>query len=167
MKALSSLLEEPSLQTKMLEDFSKYILEEGDISQQLISYFSEVVGEHTKTMKVLKSCHQKIILPGYYYLKAHFYEEMPFRDKRGSWNIVISINNDNITVMHIKRQQSTAQVASGDSEFEFQWELTFTFNSALTEMTNVRVVVTNLTTHPDVSAERANQIMNTVRLPDD
>lgn len=57
------------------EKYYNFIKPEGDVSQQLQAFFKEGLPQDAKIFKILKMCHQKIIFPGYYYLKSLLFEQ--------------------------------------------------------------------------------------------
>eukprot|EP01132_Coremiostelium_polycephalum_P006643 gene6643-8219_t len=160
LTSLAHLLDGPEKERMIKDQFSNYIKGNGDMSQQLLGLLgSEAVGEHSKLMSLLKVCHQKIILPGYYFIKANLFEDLPFRDKRGSWRMRITFEEDG-TVMatHSKRQQSTAGSES-DPEFEFEWCLSIIFDKEMM-ISNLRVEVVDLIISKNLTNEKKQEIQH-------
>ncbi|GAM28806.1 hypothetical protein SAMD00019534_119820 [Acytostelium subglobosum LB1] len=157
--ALAQLLDGPEKRQQINDQYTTYIKGVGDISQQLLSLLTNVVGEESRMMQLLKVCHQKIILPAYYFIKANIYEEMPFRDKRGSWRMSMVFEEDgSIAAIHSKRQQSTVG-PDADPEFEFEWTLSIIFDRDM-QILALKVDVVDLIISNSITVDRKQQIQN-------
>eukprot|EP01112_Ceratiomyxa_fruticulosa_P022515 TRINITY_DN826_c1_g1_i1.p1 TRINITY_DN826_c1_g1~~TRINITY_DN826_c1_g1_i1.p1 ORF type:complete len:313 (-),score=59.18 TRINITY_DN826_c1_g1_i1:419-1357(-) len=157
---LSYFLEGELKAQKIASSYTRYIKKTGDMSQQMLSFLGEIIDDQSITMKILKVCHQKILLPGYYTLKSQIHPDLPFRDARGSWRIIITINPDEITVVHRKRQQSTSANTEGAPDFEFEWVLTITFDKELNSMQDCSVRVCDITIRNDIDEIKKAKILD-------
>ncbi|EGC35413.1 hypothetical protein DICPUDRAFT_47703 [Dictyostelium purpureum] len=154
---LAHLLDGEEKEKRIKNNFSNYIKGSGDMSQQLLALLGAEVGENSRLMSLLKVCHQKIILPSYYFIKANLFEDLPFRDKRGSWRMRITFETDGTVVAsHSKRQQSTGG-AENDPEFEFEWCLSIIFDKEMM-ITALRVEVTDLIISKNISDDKKQEI---------
>ncbi|KAM9973949.1 hypothetical protein ACTFIW_007611 [Dictyostelium discoideum] len=154
---LAHLLDGEEKEKRIKSTFSNYIKGSGDMSQQLLALLGQEVGENSRLMQLLKVCHQKIILPSYYFIKANLFEELPFRDKRGSWRMRITFETDgSVIASHSKRQQSTAG-AENDPEFEFEWCLSIIFDKDMV-ISGLKVEVTDLIISKNISDDKKQEI---------
>ncbi|KAN0040784.1 hypothetical protein ACTFIV_003320 [Dictyostelium citrinum] len=154
---LAHLLDGEEKEKRIKSTFSNYIKGSGDMSQQLLALLGQEVGENSRLMQLLKVCHQKIILPSYYFIKANLFEELPFRDKRGSWRMRITFETDgSVVASHSKRQQSTAG-AENDPEFEFEWCLSIIFDKDMV-ISGLKVEVTDLIISKNISDDKKQEI---------
>ncbi|KAN0040643.1 hypothetical protein ACTA71_008981 [Dictyostelium dimigraforme] len=154
---LAHLLDGEEKEKRIKSTFSNYIKGSGDMSQQLLALLGQEVGENSRLMQLLKVCHQKIILPSYYFIKANLFEELPFRDKRGSWRMRITFETDgSVVASHSKRQQSTAG-AENDPEFEFEWCLSIIFDKDMV-ISSLKVEVTDLIISKNISDDKKQEI---------
>ncbi|EFA78551.1 hypothetical protein PPL_09203 [Heterostelium album PN500] len=164
--SLAGLLDGPEKEQQIKEQYSDHIKGVGDISQQLLSLLTNVVLEQSRMMQLLKVCHQKIILPAYYFIKANLFEDMPFRDKRGSWRMKIVFEEDGtVTAVHSKRQQSTSGTEA-DPEFEFEWALSISFDHDM-QISSLKVDVVDLIiskTLPQDKHQEIQQAFSTLQL---
>ncbi|KAK5581645.1 hypothetical protein RB653_001682 [Dictyostelium firmibasis] len=154
---LAHLLDGEEKEKRIKSTFSNYIKGSGDMSQQLLALLGQEVGESSRLMQLLKVCHQKIILPSYYFIKANLFEDLPFRDKRGSWRMRITFETDgSVVASHSKRQQSTAG-AENDPEFEFEWCLSIIFDKEMV-ISGLKVEVTDLIISKNISDDKKQEI---------
>jgi len=137
--------------------YKEYIKGTGDISQQILKFLADVINDNSKLMKVLKACHQKILLPGYYFIKSQIYEHYPFKDFRGSWSIKIVVDTDEVTVTHKKRQQSNSET-DGAPDFEFDWELKISFDKNIQRIQRISAKVVNTLVNEKLSDEKKQHI---------
>ncbi|EGG21440.1 hypothetical protein DFA_01324 [Cavenderia fasciculata] len=157
MLALARLLDGTDKEAQIRNQFHNYIKGAGDMSQQLLQFLEHVVGEESRMMQLLKVCHQKIILPAYYFIKANLFEELPFRDKRGSWRLKITFEEDGtVSAVHSKRQQSTAG-SENDPEFEFEWCLTAIYDKEM-NITNLKIDVVDLIISKNINESKKQEI---------
>ncbi len=120
---------------------------------------------NSKVGRVLRACHQKMIFPGFYYIK-NLIQELPFQDQRGTWVVSVHIGVDFVEVKHRKIQSGKPKgievsiqaaipsspcsqclptfLQKGDPEFAFEWELRVRFSRDLEEITKVAVTILEL-----------------------
>ncbi|KYR02834.1 hypothetical protein DLAC_00302 [Tieghemostelium lacteum] len=153
LSGLTYLLDGEEKEKMVRDQFPLYIKSNGgDLSQQLLGFLA-VIGENSRVMSLLKVCHQKVILPSYYFIKSNLIEELQFRDKRGSWKMRIIVESDqSIIATHCKRQQSTIGTEN-DPEFEFEWALSILFDKDM-NISNLKVNIVDLIISPNITTER-------------
>ncbi|KAF2073132.1 hypothetical protein CYY_005548 [Polysphondylium violaceum] len=157
LTSLAYLLDGKDKEKQIKSTFSNYIKGSGDMSQQLLLMLGAEVGETSRLMSLLKVCHQKIILPAYYFIKANLFEELPFRDKRGSWRMKIVLETDGTVIAtHSKRQQSTAG-SENDPEFEFEWSLSIIFDKDM-NINRLKVEIVDLIISKNISNDKRQEI---------
>eukprot|EP01133_Synstelium_polycarpum_P015348 gene15348-18207_t len=155
---LAHLLDGEEKERAIREQYTTYIKGVGDMSQQLVALLGTVVGETSRMMAVLKVCHQKIILPAYYFIKANMFD-LPFRDKRGSWRMRIIFEEDgSVTAIHSKRQQSTLG-SENDPDFEFEWTLSITFDKEM-QIAHLKVDVVDLIISKNIKENKKQEIQS-------
>jgi len=154
---LAGALESEEQLELIKEKYKDYVKGSGDISQQILKFLGDVINDNSKMMKVLKACHQKILLPGYYFIKSQIYENYPFKDFRGSWGIKIVVNNEEVTVTHKKRQQSNSET-DGSPDFEFDWELRIIFDRAVQRIQYISAKVISTLVNDKLSDEKKQHI---------
>jgi len=140
--------------------------DQGDISQQLLAFFKEAIPEDTPLCNVLKCCHQKIIFPGFYSIKNRIGSQLPFKDKRGTWNLLVYITKSGrVVVKHRKHQLSKSdprpldqQTPATEGEFFFEWELLLVLSKDLMDLERVDVAMKDLQIRDWVDEKRANEI---------
>jgi len=114
---------------------------EGDISIRL-SYFLERIGDNMPSMGVLKACNQSFLAPAVIMLKSRLGGQLRYKDLRDGWYINIQITDTEIILKHRKTEQSFE--ANPESHFQFDWELTLTFNRLVTELRTVNLHVVDI-----------------------
>jgi len=114
---------------------------DGDISIRL-SYFLEHIGDNIPAMGVLKACNQSFLAPAVIMLKSRLGGQLRYKDLRDGWYINIQITDSEIILKHRKTEQSFE--SNPDSQFQFDWELTLTFNRAVTELKTVNLHVVDI-----------------------
>jgi len=97
--------EEKGFQERIKEKYTEYVNEDamGEESQQLRRFLVEQIGDDSKVGRVLRACHQKMIFPGFYYIK-NLIPELPFQDQRGTWVVSVHIGSWFVDVRHRKVQ---------------------------------------------------------------
>jgi len=139
--------EEEEVAQKIKDEFFNYVNSDGsgDISMQLLSFLKEILTKETKIGRVLKACHQKIVFPAFYSIKSAVYDEMPFKDLRGTWVMSVDVRSGGgIFVNHRKRQRSKAGNAEDAPEFSFEWQLSLQFDQDVNELKEVKVDILSL-----------------------
>lgn len=156
--------ESPELIETIKDKYFDYVKEDGsgDISQQLKSFLEAVIPEGSKLGSVLCLCHQKIVFPAYYSIKQNIFDELPFKDSRGSWLINVYFKDSHCTVVHRKVQMAKDNVAGEEEcEFTFAWELVIELTGELFDnVSQVFVRIPEVTTRDSVSPERASEIQS-------
>jgi len=168
LMALANALGETDVAQKIESHFFDHINPdgEGDMSQQLLSFLHDHLSETSRTNAVLRCCHQKLIFPGFYAIKHHIYNTLPFKDQRGTWEVCVDIRaNRPVVVRHSKRQQPISDTRepahqTPEQEFTFQWELYIVLNDTFTALDRVGLKLLQVDVGTWVSSERADTIRN-------
>jgi len=153
--------ESEELVTALRDRYYEFVSEDGsgDVSQQLKRFLEEVVPEESKVCNILSLCHQKIVFPAYYSIKENVFDDIPFKDSRGSWMINVYLTDDTCTVIHSKVQMGKDALEGAEPEFSFRWELVARVSgSNFDDLAEVFVRIAEITTRQDVSPERRQEI---------
>jgi hypothetical protein len=97
----------------------------GTASAGLKVFFDEVIGEHTPLMRILKVTSQSIVAPCITKLKACM-APLDFNSVRNSWSIAIAVDNEEVTIVHTKKETATP-----DSEVRHHTQTRDTRHTAL------------------------------------
>ena len=62
-------------------------------------------------------------------IRNSLYEKFPYKDVKGGWKVIISLDQDRVVVSHIKKEQSHDTTPEG--RFFFQWHLTLAFDQQM------------------------------------
>eukprot|EP01095_Lingulamoeba_sp_RSL-Kostka_P000832 TRINITY_DN110_c0_g4_i1.p1 TRINITY_DN110_c0_g4~~TRINITY_DN110_c0_g4_i1.p1 ORF type:complete len:293 (+),score=75.62 TRINITY_DN110_c0_g4_i1:213-1091(+) len=133
----------------------------GDVSQQLLRFLVAMIHPESKTERVLKLCHQKMVFPAFYSIKNKIFDELPFKDQRGTWfiNIYINDDDDTVTVVHSKRQIAKNTEYGQEEEFSFRWELIcHLVGDTLEELEDQEIRIAEVKIREDVSKSRKKEI---------
>mmetsp|Transcript_16608 Transcript_16608/g.27229 ORF Transcript_16608/g.27229 Transcript_16608/m.27229 type:complete len:286 (+) Transcript_16608:171-1028(+) len=132
----------------------------GDASQQLSHYLTAIIPKDSKIERVLKLCHQKMVFPAFYCIKAKIFDKLPFKDYRGSWDVKIVFLNDNVLVQHSKIQVSKDTPAPGEEEeFKFRWCLNLSISGDdLGTFDEPKISITYAETRRTLPLPRTNEI---------
>lgn len=155
--------EPPELIEDIRSRYYEFVNEDGsgDLSQQLKRFLEEVIPDGCKLSHILCLCHQKIVFPAYYSIKQNIFDDLPFKDSRGSWVINVFITEEQCTVVHRKMQMAKDSPNGDPCEFSFAWELVIVLTGATYDnMQEVFVRIPEVNTREGLSAERVNQIQS-------
>jgi len=110
-------------------DFDQIVVSTGDAGTHLAIWFTSLIkaaGGDDKTPPTLllfKTVHQRCIFPAFYCVRELLQESIgKFKDKRGTWNVKIDLDPDNMSIIHTKRQEAV-EVLGESPKFEFDWNL--------------------------------------------
>jgi hypothetical protein len=101
--SLSSHVDPDEVTAAVNQHFSQYFdTITQDISKKLMAFLVSVMGNNSKTVRILKACNQSIIASSVVRLKRDLGQEFPYFDVQGGWRIIITISEDDIQVIHRK-----------------------------------------------------------------
>jgi len=111
------------------KDFDQIVVSTGDAGTHLAIWFASLIkaaGGDDKTPPTLllfKTIHQRCIFPAFYCVRELLQESIgKFKDKRGTWNVKIDLDPENLSIIHTKRQEAV-EVLGEAPKFEFDWNL--------------------------------------------
>jgi len=141
---LSTLLEGEERGKEIKSKFDQHFVskEETDLSKRLLKFLQEVVGEDSKTLKVLKACTQTMVSYPFTRLKFVIANQFPHKGITGSWRLLLLFNKDDIRVRHIKWEQSSEK--SVNWGFTFKWEYEMVFDTEMKNVVDVSMKITDL-----------------------
>eukprot|EP01124_Arcella_intermedia_P031156 TRINITY_DN6965_c0_g1_i2.p1 TRINITY_DN6965_c0_g1~~TRINITY_DN6965_c0_g1_i2.p1 ORF type:complete len:262 (-),score=55.75 TRINITY_DN6965_c0_g1_i2:84-758(-) len=125
----SELLKDEQTQ-ESLKNYEDFVKETGDTGEQINAFFAEILKKHGETTSLLifKGIHQKLIFPAFYCMKDILQPNIgKFKDLRGSWSVIVEIDNDTAVIKHKKRQQAL-NTTQELPDYEFSWQLSFTID---------------------------------------
>jgi len=125
---------------------------EGDISIRLSYFLERIASENIPAMGILKACNQSFLAPAVIMLKSRLGGQLRYKDLRDGWFISIQVCDTEIILKHRKTEQSFE--TNPDSHFQFDWELTLTFNRAVTELRAVNLHVVDIRYGPEILEEK-------------
>mmetsp|Transcript_1095 Transcript_1095/g.1292 ORF Transcript_1095/g.1292 Transcript_1095/m.1292 type:complete len:455 (-) Transcript_1095:295-1659(-) len=116
-----------------------------DTESDLVSFCTslvEAVGEDSRAAKIFQCFNQAVIAKCSLVLRQVILGKHFTKDVRGpnGWRILITVG-DYVQVRHTRREQSLTQ---GDNHWEFEWEVSLTFDREMKELTNTRLLITKL-----------------------
>eukprot|EP01119_Soliformovum_irregulare_P011552 TRINITY_DN290_c2_g1_i5.p1 TRINITY_DN290_c2_g1~~TRINITY_DN290_c2_g1_i5.p1 ORF type:complete len:322 (-),score=97.84 TRINITY_DN290_c2_g1_i5:964-1929(-) len=121
------------------EEYYKYIPKDSvgdkDISRDLTRFLEEVVKEESPTLRVLKACNQATIAPAVIELTLALSKRLSFKDG-GSWRIRVTVDSDEISVTHWKKQRPLIKPGEDEIYLHFEWELTLFFDKSARKITD-------------------------------
>lgn len=145
LKILLSLLvdhfEDEAVAVEYNEAMDK-VFEGGEITVKAL--IDACGGEESKSAKVVKCLHQGVVITGVTYIKCQVCP-LPTKDMAqtaSGWGIKITLD-DNIQVKQTRRE---VNVLKTDGDWEIQWDISLTFDRNMSELTNVRLTLTDLDT---------------------
>jgi hypothetical protein len=90
----------------------------------------EVIGENNAVSVILKCINQAMVAPAVLRMKSHLMNRVGYKDCRNQWDVDVNIVHDEsgkqVTVTHLKREQSVPE------GFEFVWALKFILSDDFT-----------------------------------
>lgn len=136
---LGNTLGEEEIAKKVDKSFGKYITCDEDMLDPtgLKSMFSELIGEESLVISVLKATTQGIIAPAITKFKAAL-DPLTFNSTRGGWGVSITMGEDEIVVLHKKREKSSPESEQKYGAFMFEWAIEYTFDAHMIDLKYVR-----------------------------
>jgi len=157
---LASLVGESEERIAILRDqYFDFVKEDGsgDIAQQLLRYFLEVVKYDSDTAKVLRAMHQKVMFPPFYYIRNKL-PTLQFKDQRNTWQVTVCCKKSGIEVRHKKRQEGKPQQGQTESDYSFEWELVMKMSKDLSCIDKVRIRLRDLQVNPEAPKKRKAEL---------
>jgi len=122
-------------------------------------FIKEVIGENSKVTTLLKSvASQGIVSPAWVRLKLMILPDFPFRDIPNGWKVFIHFANNEITVVHEKKERSSEETKLGVPDFEFTWELRLVFDKKLETLKESKFLISRLVTSDAMNVGRKAQL---------
>jgi len=157
-------LHEQRFDTHFASFFDERLSQIADLSRTSNEYVTQVLGEDNPLVKLLKaSCNQAIVSPVWVNIKMNILKDFPFKDIKHGWKIYIFFHDDEIEIIHRKREQSFNK-ESQKEDFLFVWELKLLFSKNMESFKSATYAITDITHHEDIDNERRQNLLNTIRL---
>eukprot|EP00761_Pharyngomonas_kirbyi_P012538 gb/GECH01012565.1/.p1 GENE.gb/GECH01012565.1/~~gb/GECH01012565.1/.p1 ORF type:complete len:319 (+),score=78.52 gb/GECH01012565.1/:1-957(+) len=134
-----------------------------DSHESITSFLLELFGEQSAVVKVLKLCHQTVVLAVMYHLRLSMrFHNIDFKDVRGKWQVFINLlsrpgeADTSVSVVHRRTEQvyikSTDEGDYGTKNtYQFEWELEVSFRSKeLNRIDNVVVRLNQIEWNNDI-----------------
>jgi len=163
LKVLASLINNGPELIKLIESNFKVITnttkkETSDTKQEMLAIFCSALLEISIPLtNIIKCIQQEMIFPGFMKFRDAFYEFLPFKDIRGSYTVSIQVNDENVKIIHSKREQS--HDSSPQSYYEFSWILIIVLDRKNYQITDIEHKIIDYSFHDDTSKD----VMNLVR----
>lgn len=130
--------------TAIDDHFAPVMNPTGEMSNRL-QYFLTNHFSHGPVVNILKACNQSLIAAAVIRLKLKFGKYYPYKDQRGQWTIENRILADRVVIAHRKWETSwEANERAASEHFDFEWQLTLTFDRSVSELCDVDFRVTRL-----------------------
>ena len=136
---LANSLGEEETAKKIDKNFGKFITCDEDLLDPtgLKSLFSDVIGEENIVVSVLKSTTQGIVAPAITKFKQVL-EPLTFNSTRGGWGISITMGEEEIVVLHKKREKASPEAEQRYGVFGFEWAIEYTFDANMIDLKYLR-----------------------------
>jgi hypothetical protein len=137
----------------------------GDISTMLQSFFVKKI-DGSAVLRILKACNQSILAAAVVRLKAGIASRIPYKDYRGAWHIEISFSQDEICVIHKKREMSWEQhpqQSCKEDQFEFAWEFLLGFDRQVLDLRRVDLSITEVSFHEQINEKKKKEILEILK----
>eukprot|EP00968_Pinguiococcus_pyrenoidosus_P005836 scaffold383_cov272-Pinguiococcus_pyrenoidosus.AAC.6 len=134
--------------------------------QELLLHLFRIVGEESPTMRLLRYCHQNVVLCSMQELKdptTGVMANLMTKDIRTpeGWRFAISLA-DQCQVWHVRREQSVDLWNNTDDHFEVEWEVRITFVKERWEPSVASLRITKLETAETMSEHRETELRSTI-----
>jgi hypothetical protein len=106
--------------------------------------------EHSKTVKLLKLCHQNVLGIGVYRLKmTPVLDAIMTKDDRSEdgWRIIVELSSDTVRVAHRRRELIMDTTTMKPSDDTLSWELSMMLSSDMENVTAVSLRITEVGVH--------------------
>lgn len=144
---LAMALDDTTLSENIQTNFKRgeYFKTDDDLSDPtgLKVFFDEVIGEHTPLMRILKVTSQSIVAPCITKLKACM-APLDFNSVRNSWSIAIAVDNEEVTIVHTKKETATPDSEEKYGPFTFEWAIEYVFDLEMTSLKYLRPMLMNV-----------------------
>jgi len=128
-ESIAKFLNDNATLEAIKRDFDKIVVSTGDAGTHLASWFTSIIqnaegdANTPPTILLFKTVHQRCIFPAFYCVRELLQESIgKFKDKRGTWNVRIDLDPENLSIIHTKRQEAVEMLGEGP-KFEFDWNL--------------------------------------------
>lgn len=151
-ESISKFLNDEVTMEAIKRDFDTIVVSTGDAGTHLASWFGSLIktaGGDDKcppTLLLFKTVHQRCIFPAFYCVRELLQESIgKFKDKRGTWNVKIDLDPENMSIIHTKRQEAVEMLGEGP-KFEFDWNLSLKIikNSYTVDAKGLSITLTDL-----------------------
>lgn len=154
IKLLGKRMLEPE-EAQRIQDICDEKLADVSEKTDLLSFNQELfvdIGETSSIVKVLRCIHQSLVLKPYGILRTVMIKDKLTKDVRGDdgWQVEITVAHEGfIQVVHVRKEQSIdmptlAQPDAKQNHWEYQWEVSMTFDKNMEDMTQSRLSITDL-----------------------
>lgn len=144
IRVLIRLLDPPELLGRLDEELWKDIpgLDFEDIQQSLLELFSGCLAE-TRTLRVLQSTHQVIVVQVAFRVKTLLGELGRLRDVRGDggWAILIELLDSGRVLVTHKRKEQNSTPEDEPGHVKINWQVSMDFNRDVSALLHTRVQV--------------------------
>jgi len=139
-----------------------YLAQTADLARLSNEYVIQL-GEEDIVVKLLKaSCNQAIVSPAWMNLKLNVMKEFPFKDIKHGWNIYIFFSEQEIIVIHKKKEHGVNKETQKE-EFSFVWELKFTFSQNMEKLKFTTYGITDFEIM-DMDPDRSSALRSKVKV---
>jgi hypothetical protein len=136
---LANTLGEEETAKAIDKNFGKYVTCDDDLQDPtgLKSMFSELIGETNIVVQILKATTQGMVAPAITKFKDVL-EPLSFNSARGGWGISITVGQEDITILHKKKEKASPQAEERHGAFTFEWAIEYIFDVNMMELKYVR-----------------------------
>jgi hypothetical protein len=87
---------------------------------------------------------QGVLSPAWVRLKLFLLADFPFKDnKESGWIIVLEFSDEEVKVVHKKKERSVEETEKGQPDFEFCWELVLVFPLSMEKLKSTQFVISS------------------------
>jgi len=162
---LIKLFEQDPQKCKLTEDYitkktENSITDGGTITNLNLQVLTEeiiskILGNQSKTVRVLKAINQEIIQPAVYRAKNEIFKvtQQSTKDIHTSdgWRIYIQIKEDTIEILHERMEQSMLKSTSDKEHFKVQWRFVMCFDQQFFKLLSAQVFILHIDFHNNKS----------------
>ena len=147
VKKLAEILESDEKADSIAQESDRLfekVTEQMDL-QDWMKDLLNAVGTDSKTVKVVKCINQNVVLQGVWKLKVGVTKNFMTRDVKteDGWQIIITLA-DYIQVKHARREQSVDLHGDTNNHWEFDWDISMTFDGEMKELSDSRLTITKV-----------------------
>ena len=168
VKLLARRIEEKDVTAEIAEMCDKMLAdvnEKTDLAGFNLALF-ENLGSDSKILRVLRCVHQSLVLKPYGILRTQVIKDQMTRDVRteDGWQVIITVASEGfIQVVHVRKEQSIDKATENQPDkeknhWEYECEVSMTFDKLMTDMTQSRVSITNLVLGEGMDADLEKEL---------